>query len=73
MLIKIPCLVSLRKSMLNIVNCEFVGNEYNMAAGCIFLESEVVLSSSKFNNLKGGAIFTVSDINTDVEIKDCTI
>lgn len=73
MLIKIPCLVSLRKTMINLVDCEFVGNDYNMTTGCIILESDAVISSSKFNNFKGGAIFSVSDVNTEVEIKDCEI
>ena len=31
------------------------------------------MSSTKFINFKAGAIFTVSDVNTEVEIKDCEI
>lgn len=73
MSIKIPCLVAMRKSQVNILNCDFIGNEFNMTTGCIFLESEVIMSSTKFSNFKAGAIFTVSDVNTEVEIKDCEI
>jgi hypothetical protein len=54
-------MVTLPKSSINMVNCEFMGNDYNMTAGCIFIESEVVMSSCKFTNFKAGAIFAVAD------------
>lgn len=58
---------------INIVNCEFMGNDYNMTAGCVFLHADVVMSSCKFLSFKAGAIYTVSNSEGDVEIKDCEI
>jgi hypothetical protein len=38
-----------------------MGNEHNVTAGCIFVNSDdVVMSSTSFKNFKGGAIFSVS-------------
>lgn len=61
------------KTKINLVNCEFMGNDYNMTAGCIFLYSDVVMSSCKFMNFKAGGIFSVANDEGDVEIKDCEI
>ena len=55
------------------MECDFIGNDHNLTAACLFLESEVVVSSCKFTNFKGGAIYTVSEPTNDVEIKDCEI
>lgn len=57
---KIPCFVALPNSRVNLVNCEFMGNDSNWTAGCIFLNSDVVMSSCKFTNFKAGAVFSVS-------------
>jgi hypothetical protein len=58
---KVPCLVSLPNSRVNIVNCEFMGNDNNFTAGCLFMKSDVVMSSCRFTNFKAGAIFSVAD------------
>mmetsp|Transcript_40553 Transcript_40553/g.39077 ORF Transcript_40553/g.39077 Transcript_40553/m.39077 type:complete len:135 (+) Transcript_40553:978-1382(+) len=61
------------KTRINVVNCEFMGNEYNMTSGCVFVYSDVVMSSCKFLSFRSGAVFTVSNDEGDVEIKDCEI
>ena len=58
---RVPSLVALPGTQVNIINCEFMGNEHNITAGCIFVNSDdVVMSSTSFKNFKGGAIFSVS-------------
>ena len=70
---KIPCLVGMPNTRINIVNCEFMGNDYNMTSGCVFIYSDVVMSSCKFMSFRSGAIYTVSNDEGDVEIKDCEV
>jgi len=57
---KIPCFVSLPDSKVNIVNCELMGNDHGLTAGCLFINSDVVMSSTKFKNFKSGAIYSVA-------------
>lgn len=57
---KIPSLVALPGTKINIVGCEFTGNDCDITAGCLFINADVVMSSCRFHNFKGGAIFTVS-------------
>ena len=58
---KIPCFVSLPDSRVNIVNCEFMGNEASPTAGCIFINSDTVMSSCRFVNFKAGAVYSVAE------------
>jgi len=57
---KVPCLVSFPNTRVNIVQCEFKGNEHIMTAGCLFMNSDVVMSSCKLFNFKAGSIFSVA-------------
>jgi hypothetical protein len=51
-----------------------MGNEHNITAGCIFVNSDdVVMSSTSFKNFKGGAIFSVSNEKQSTIIQDCEI
>jgi hypothetical protein len=71
---KIPCLVTFPNTKINLVNCEFMGNDSNMTAGCLFLNTDVVMSSCKFNNFRAGGIFSVADREQNPTlIKDCEI
>jgi hypothetical protein len=38
-----------------------MGNDYNYTAACLFLNSDIVMSSCRIINYKAGAIFSVSD------------
>ena len=58
---RVPSLVALPNTSVNIINCEFMGNEHNITAGCVFANSaDVVMSSSSFSYFKGGAIFSIA-------------
>jgi hypothetical protein len=55
------------------VGCELMGNDNNMTAGCLLINSDVVMSSCKFTNFKAGAVYSVSDKEGSVLIQDCEI
>lgn len=57
---KVPCLVAMPNTRVNLVNCEFMGNDYNLTAGCLFVNADLVMSSCKLSNFKAGALFSVS-------------
>lgn len=65
---KVPAVVSMANTKVNLVNCEFMGNDYNFTAGCVFINSDVVMSSCKFLNYKSGAIFSVATSTNNVSI-----
>ena len=53
--------MALPGTQVNIINCEFMGNDNNLTAGCIFLEcNDVVMSSTSFINFKAGAIYSIA-------------
>jgi hypothetical protein len=57
---KIPSFVALPNTKVNLINCEFMGNDNNLTTGCIFVNSDVVMSSCNFQNFRTGAIYSVS-------------
>lgn len=65
---KIPCFVALPNSKVNIVNCEFMGNDNNLTSGCLLINSDTVMSSCRFTNFKAGAIFSVAESGSEVVI-----
>lgn len=65
---KIPCFVALPNSRVNMVGCEFMGNDNNLTAGCLMINADVVMSSCKFTNFKAGAVYSVSDKEGSVMI-----
>ena len=70
---KVPSLVALPNSRVNLVNCEFMGNENNITGGCVMINSDAVMSSCKFTGFKAGAIFSVATKENKVIIQDCEI
>ncbi len=70
---KIPLLVSMPNTKVNIVNCELRGNDHNMTAGALFINSDVVMSTCKLTNFRAGGIFCVSHKDGKVLISDCEL
>ena len=58
---KVASLVAMPQTQVNMVNCEFMGNDYNMTSACVFLNSHAVISSCKFQNFRSGAILSVAN------------
>ena len=48
-----------------------MGNDNNLTSGCLLINSDVVMSSCKFSNLKAGAVFSVSHKDGQSVITDC--
>eukprot|EP00347_Sterkiella_histriomuscorum_P010714 403375204 len=65
--------VALPNSRVNIVNCEFMGNDNNLTSGCLFINADTVMSSCRFTNFKAGAIHSVAEVGQQVVIQDCEI
>jgi hypothetical protein len=66
-------MVGLPNTRINLVNCEFMGNEHNITSGCLFINSDAVMSSCKFSGFKGGAVFSVASSGNNIIIQDCEI
>lgn len=47
---KIPMFVSMPGTRINLVKCDLRGNDHMVTAGCVFLNSDVVMSSCKLTN-----------------------
>jgi hypothetical protein len=61
---KIPCFVALPNTRVNVVNCEFMGNDNNLTSGCLLVNSDTVMSSCRFTNFKAGSIYSIADSST---------
>lgn len=62
---KVPCVVSMKGTRVNIVESEFRGGETNLTAALLLLNSNVTVSNCKFTNFRAGAIFCVSQEDRD--------
>ena len=47
--------------------------DHSLTAGCLFINSNVVMSSCQFTSFKAGAIFSVSHSDGEVIVTDCDI
>lgn len=70
---RIPIIVTLPKTFLNLTSCKVIGNEDNHNAGCILLNSDVSISDTKFQDFKAGGIYSLANPDNFVEIQDSTI
>ena len=62
---KVPCVVSMKGTRVNIVESEFRGGETNLTTALLLLNSNVTVSNCKFNNFRAGAVFCVSQKDPD--------
>jgi hypothetical protein len=60
-------------TLLNLNNCEFIGNETNHDSAVICIQSDAHISNSTFTNFGAGAIFTCAKPDNEVIIQDCKI
>ena len=57
---KFAALVSFPQTSLNLIGCEFIGNETDQTSGAITINSNVQISNCKFTNFKQGAMHIIS-------------
>lgn len=50
-----------------------MGSDNNFTAGCIMINSDVVMSSCKFTNFRAGAVYSVADKEDSVMIQDSEV
>jgi len=62
---KVPCVVSMKGTRVNIVESEFRGGENNLTSALLLINSNVTVSACKFTNFRAGVIFCVSTRDED--------
>ena len=70
---KIPCLVSMPFTFLNMTGCTCIGNESNHNAGIITINSDIQVSETSFEKFMQGACWVAAKPWNDIVIKDCNI
>lgn len=69
----ISSFVALPGTRVNMVSCEFRGNEAIMTAGAIMLNSDILMSDCKFYDFKAGALLFNGNNDTSIKISDSEI
>ena len=57
---RIPVLVSLPNTLVNLTSCKVIGNETNNNCGSIHINSHVFISDTEFKDFKSGAIYCLA-------------
>ena len=57
---RIPVLVSLPNTLVNLTSCKVIGNETNHNCGCIHINSHVFISDTEFTNFNSGGIYVLA-------------
>ena len=70
---KFAALVSFPGTSVNLIGCEFIGNETDHTAGTITINSNLQCSNTKFSNFKQGAMHVISKMYNRVVIQNCDI
>ena len=65
---RIPIIVSFPKTLVNLTSCTMQGHEDNHNAACIFLNSDVSISDTKFSDFRAGGIYCVANPDNSVTI-----
>ena len=65
---KIPAIVALPFTFVNLSKCEVIGNESNHNGGLILLNAHAAISESSFFNFKAGAIYSIAKPRNEVVI-----
>ena len=72
---RLPVLVSLPNTLINLTSCKIIGNETNHNCGCIHINSHVFISDTEFTNFNSGGIYVLAKPKpvNKVKIMDSTI
>jgi hypothetical protein len=71
--VKIAAIITFPGTKINMVSCELRGNNDVITAGCIFINTDILMSSCKLYNLKGGGIFITAHRGNTIKIADSEI
>lgn len=70
---KLPIIVALPSTSVNLTGCTFTGNEANHNSAVIAINADLFISETLFQNFKAGAIYSVAKPYNTVIIKDSEI
>lgn len=70
---KFSAVVTFPGTSINLIGCEFIGNETDQTSGCITINSNVQMSNTSFVNFKQGALHIVSKRDNRCVIQNCKI
>ena len=65
---KVCAIICMPRTLLNLNNCQFNGNETNHDSAIICIQSDAHISNCKFRNFGAGAIFTCAKPDNEVII-----
>ena len=57
---RLPVLVSLPNTLVNLTSCKMIGHETNHNCGCIHINSHVFISDTEFVNFNAGGIYCLA-------------
>ena len=57
---RLPVLVSLPNTLVNLTSCKMIGHESNHNCGCIHINSHVFISDTEFTNFNAGGIYCLA-------------
>lgn len=70
---KVAAVIAMPRTLINISNCQFNGNETNHDSAVVAVYADLHISKSSFVNFGAGAIWTCAKPDNEVIIQDCTI
>jgi uncharacterized protein YjbI with pentapeptide repeats len=70
---KFVALITFPGSSLNLIGCDFIGNETDHTSGAICINSNVQASNCRFSNFKQGAMHLIAKRENRVVIQNCDI
>jgi len=57
---RLPVLVSLPNTLVNLTSCKVIGNETNNNCGSIHINSHVFISDTEFKDFKSGGVYVLA-------------
>jgi len=70
---KFAALVGFPTTSINLINCDFIGNETDHTAGVISINANLQVSNCRLSNFKQGAMHVVSKRDNRVVVQNCHI
>lgn len=70
---KFTAMITFPQTSINLIGCEFVGNETDQTSGLIAINGNVQISNCRFSNFKQGAVHLISKRYNRVVVQNCEI
>lgn len=70
---RLPAIVALPRTFINLTSCKVLGHDQNHNGGCILINSDAFISDCSFEDFTSGAIFCIAKPDNVVSIQDSQI